>query len=207
MAGAASALAERGAALDAKTRLTLARSIETKAREMSELVSNVLDLMRLNSGQIVLRRDWQSLEDLVGAALHQREAQLAAHPVEVRVPNDLPAVHVDPALVVQVFGNLFDNAAKYTPPGTHIYVSATPDGEFVRVMVDDDGPGLPPGDPALLFEKFRRGASEGTVVGAGLGLAICRAIVLAHGGTITAQQRPMRGARFELTLPLTEPQG
>ncbi|HEY7671398.1 MAG TPA: sensor histidine kinase KdpD [Gammaproteobacteria bacterium] len=206
MAGAASTLAERGGALDAKTRLTLARSIETKAREMSELVSNVLDLMRLDSGQIVLRRDWQSLDDLVGAALHQHEAQLAAHPVEVRLPNDLPAVHVDPALVVQVFGNLFDNAAKYTPPGTRIYVSATPDGEFVRVMVDDDGPGLPPGDPALLFEKFRRGAPEGTVVGAGLGLAICRAIVLAHGGTITAQQRPTRGARFELTLPVTEPE-
>jgi two-component system sensor histidine kinase KdpD len=206
MAGAASALAERSEALDAKTRLTLARSIETKAREMSELVSNVLDLMRLDSGQIALRRDSQSLDDLVGAALHQHEEKLAAHPVEVRLPNDLPAVHVDPALVVQVFGNLFDNAAKYTPPGTHIYVSAGLDGEFVRVMVDDDGPGLPPGDPALLFDKFRRGAQEGTVVGVGLGLAICRAIIHAHGGTITAQPRSTRGARFELTLPITEPE-
>jgi two-component system sensor histidine kinase KdpD len=173
---------------------------------MSELVSNVLDLMRLDSGQIALRRDSQSLDDLVGAALHQHEEKLAAHPVEVRLPNDLPAVHVDPALVVQVFGNLFDNAAKYTPPGTHIYVSAGLDGEFVRVMVDDDGPGLPPGDPALLFDKFRRGAQEGTVVGVGLGLAICRAIIHAHGGTITAQPRSTRGARFELTLPITEPE-
>jgi two-component system sensor histidine kinase KdpD len=103
-----------------------------------------------------------------------------------------------------VFSNLLDNAVKYTPPGTHIYISASSDGPFVRVTVDDDGPGLPPGDPAQLFEKFRRGEREATVVGAGLGLAICRAIVQAHGGTIVARRRPERGTRFEFTLPVAE---
>jgi two-component system sensor histidine kinase KdpD len=206
IAGAGSALAERGATLDEATRTSLARSIETKAREMSELVSNVLDLTRLDSGQVVLQRSWETIDDLVGAALHQHEQRLAEYPVEVRLPSDLPPVYVDPTLAVQVFGNLFDNVAKYTPPGTHAYISATTDGAYVRVSVDDDGPGLPPGDPAQLFEKFRRGVPEGAIVGAGLGLAICRAIVLAHGGAIEARQRVPRGARFEFTLPAAEPE-
>jgi two-component system sensor histidine kinase KdpD len=205
MAGAGSTLATRGASLDEATRLALAHSIETKAREMSELVSNVLDLTRLDAGEVALRREPEHLDELVGAALHQYEGRLAEHPVEVRIPNDLPALFVDAPLVVQVFGNLFDNAAKYTPRGTHIQVSAANDGPFVRVTVDDDGPGLPPGDPSELFEKFRRGEREATVVGAGLGLAICRAIVRAHGGTIEARRRPERGTRFEFTLPIAEP--
>jgi two-component system sensor histidine kinase KdpD len=205
MAGAGSTLATRGASLDEATRVALAQSIETKAREMSELVSNVLDLTRLDAGEVALHRESEHLDELVGVALNQYEQRLAGHPVEVRIPNDLPAVFVDAPLVVQLFGNLFDNAAKYTPPGTHVYVSATSDEPFVRVTVDDDGPGLPPGDPAELFEKFRRGEREATVVGAGLGLTICRAIVRAHGGTIEARRRPERGTRFEFTLPIAEP--
>jgi two-component system sensor histidine kinase KdpD len=203
MAGAGSTLAERGASLDEATRVALARSIETKAREMSELVSNVLDLVRLESGQVALRRDWQTLDDLVGSALAACAERLAAHPVEVRLPAELPPVWVDATLIVQVLVNLFDNVAKYTPPGTHVWVSAVSgaDGEMVRVSVVDDGPGLPPGDPARLFEKFQRGDGEGAVVGVGLGLAICQAIVRAHGGEIEAQRREGGGARFAFTLP------
>jgi two-component system, OmpR family, sensor histidine kinase KdpD len=204
MAGAGSTLAERGATLDESTRISLARSIETKAREMSELVSNVLDLMRFESGQVVLRLDWQSLDDLVGTALRGLEERLAGHLVEVRLPADLPPVYVDAKLIVQVFANLFDNTAKYTPAGTHVFVSAVVDGRFVRVTVDDEGPGLPPGDPARLFDKFQRGHGEGTIVGVGLGLAICQAIVHAHGGEIEALRRAGSGARFEFTLPATE---
>jgi two-component system sensor histidine kinase KdpD len=111
---------------------------------------------------------------------------------------------VDAALVVQLFGNLLDNAAKYTPAGTRVSLSAAVDGDFVCVTVDDDGPGFPPGDPERLFDRFRRGDREATIVGAGLGLAICRAIVRAHGGTIVARRRPERGTRFELTLPVVE---
>ncbi len=203
--GASSTLAEHGATLDEPTRLRLARSVEAKAREMSDLVSNVLDLMRFESGKIDLRRDWQTLDDLVGTALHETAERLATHPVEVRLAHDLPPVHVDATLVVQVFANLLDNVAKYTPPGTRVLIVATPDGDFLRVRVDDEGPGLPPGDPARLFEKFQRGAEEGTVVGVGLGLAICRAIIRAHGGDIDARSRPGGGARFEFTLPATAP--
>ncbi|HVW69373.1 MAG TPA: sensor histidine kinase KdpD [Steroidobacteraceae bacterium] len=205
IAGAGSALAQHGSALDEGTRVALARSVETKAREMSELVSNVLDLMRFESGQIALRRDWQTLDDLVGAALSNLESKLTRHPVELRIPADLPPVHVDATLIVQVFSNLFDNISKYTPPGTRVHVSAMVDGAFVRVVVEDEGPGLPVGDPERLFDKFQRGSGEGTVVGVGLGLAICQAIVHAHGGEIEAQRREGGGARFELTLPAEEP--
>ena len=205
IAGAGSALAQHGTALDEATRVTLARSVEIKAREMSELVSNVLDLMRFESGHIVLRRDWQTLDDLVGAALGSLDAKLAQHPVDVRIPHDLPPVYVDATLIVQVFTNLFDNIAKYTPAKTPVTVSALIDGRFIRVRVEDEGPGLPVGEPARLFDKFQRGNEEGSVVGVGLGLAICQAIVRAHGGEIQAQRRETRGARFEFTLPMDEP--
>ncbi|HEV2284762.1 MAG TPA: DUF4118 domain-containing protein, partial [Steroidobacteraceae bacterium] len=207
MAGAGSALAQHGATLDAATRVELARSIETTAHEMSELVSNVLDLVRLESGQVALRRDWQTLDDLVGTALARYRQALAAHRVETRLPADLPPVWVDATLIVQLLGNLFDNVAKYTPPGTRLSVSAVPVGEFVQVAVEDDGPGLPAGDPARLFEKFQRGSGEGTVVGVGLGLAIAQAIVRAHGGEIEAQRRDGGGARFVFTLPCSEGPG
>jgi two-component system sensor histidine kinase KdpD len=205
MASAASALAARGAALDDAKRTELAHSIEAKARDMSELVSKVLDLMRFDSGEIALRRDWESLDDLVGAALENNETRLGKHRVEVAVPRDLPLVFVDATLVVQVLTNLLENASKYTPPGTRIDVTAHAEQGVVRVIVDDNGPGLPDGDPERLFDKFQRGIQEGTIVGAGLGLSISRAIVNAHGGTICAGPRPGGGARFEFTLPTTEP--
>jgi two-component system sensor histidine kinase KdpD len=205
IAGAGSALAEHGEVLDAATRRRLARSVEAKAREMSGLVSNVLDLVRFESGKVDLRRDWQTLDDLVGTALREMSERLAGHPVEVRLAQELPPVHVDANLIVQVFANLLDNVVKYTPPRTRVLIGATADGELLRVCVDDEGPGVPPGDPGRLFEKFQRGAEEGTVVGVGLGLAICRAIVRAHGGDIEARPRRGGGARFEFTLPTVAP--
>ena len=202
--GASSTLAEKGATLDEPTRESLARSIEMKAGQITELISNVLDLMRLESGQVALRRNWETLDDLIGAALHGLEERLAAWKVQVHLPADLPPVYVDAPLIVQVFSNLFDNAAKYTPPGTHIQVSAFVDDNAMRVTVDDNGPGLPGSNPARLFDKFQRGSEEGAVVGVGLGLAICRAVIEAHGGTIEAGRSASNGARFDFTLPITD---
>jgi len=201
IAGAGSTLAEHGSSLSETTRTDLARSIETKAREMATLVSNVLDLTRFESGKMELRLDWQTVDDMVGSALNSLEGALAGYPVDVQLPADLPAVRADAALIVQVLTNLLDNIVKYTPRGTPVRISAVVDGGFVRVTVDDAGPGLPLGDPSRLFEKFQRGNDEGNVVGVGLGLAICRAIVEAHGGEIEAGARPGGGARFEFTLP------
>jgi two-component system sensor histidine kinase KdpD len=205
IAGAASTLARHGVTLDPSDRQSLAESIEAQAQEMSGLISNVLDLMRLESGRIELRCDTHSVEDLVGAALHRLEPRLQDHPVAIDLPDDLPAVSVDAVLVSQVLSNLLDNAVKYTPTGTPIRIAAVADAPMVRVVVEDDGPGLPPGDSRLLFDKFQRGREESAVVGAGLGLAICRAIVSAHGGEILAVPGAHGGARFEFTLPVAEP--
>jgi two-component system sensor histidine kinase KdpD len=204
IAGASSMLAEHREGLDEAARHKLAQSIEAKAREMTDLVSNVLDLSRFESGQVVLRRDWQTLDDLLGTALSRTQERLGAHPVNAQLPADLPAVYVDASLIVQVFVNLLDNVAKYTPPGTPVIISAVVGNDVVRITCDDAGPGLPPGDSNRLFDKFHRGNEEGATIGAGLGLAICRAIVRAHGGDISAETRPEGGARFVFTLPLKD---
>jgi two-component system sensor histidine kinase KdpD len=205
--GASSALNDASLQLSDAARAQLARSIDGKAREMSELISNVLDLMRFEAGEVRLRRDWQTIDDLVGTALARCEGRLAAHTVTVNLPAELPAVFVDAPLVTQVLVNLLENAVKHTPAGTAITIAAQPAGALLRVLVEDTGPGLPPGDPELLFAKFQRGREESNVGGAGLGLAICRAIVNAHGGEISAAARPGGGARFALTLPIAEPGG
>ena len=202
--GAASTLVRHGATMDASAREAMAQSIEGQAHEMSNLISNVLDLMRLESGRIELLCDTHSVEDLVGTALNRLEPRLGDHPVEIDLPEDLPGVSVDPVLASQVLANLVDNAVKYTPAGTRIRISAVADAPMVRIVVEDEGPGLPAGDPRLLFDKFQRGREESAVVGAGLGLAICRAIVTAHGGDISAGSGARGGARFEFTLPAAE---
>jgi two-component system sensor histidine kinase KdpD len=203
--GASSALNDPELKLDPAARSQLARSIDAKAREMSELISNVLDLMRFETGEVHLRRDWETIDDLIGAALTRLDGQLGGRRVEVKLPPELPAVSVDAPLITQVLVNLFENAIKHTPPGTRISVSAALEEDALRVVVEDSGPGLPPGEPDLLFAKFQRGREESNAGGAGLGLAICRAIVNAHGGRISAAQRPGGGARFVFTLPTAEP--
>jgi two-component system sensor histidine kinase KdpD len=188
---------------DADSRARLARTVETTAQEISELISNVLDLMSFQFGEIHLNRDWYPVETLVEAALARLEGRMGERAVEVALPADLPAVNVDEGLATRVFVNLLENAAKHTPPGTRITISAGLEPEAVRVTVDDTGPGLPPGPPAQLFAKFERGRGDAEVGGAGLGLAICKAIIEAHGGHISAAQRPGGGARFSFTLPTT----
>jgi two-component system sensor histidine kinase KdpD len=205
IAGASSALNDPSLRLDSEARAQLARLIDAKAQEMSALISNVLDLMRFEAGEVHLRRDWQTIDDLLGLALGQLHDGLAQHVVRIDLPGALPAVHVDALLITQVFANLLENCVKHTPPGTQISISAGLEGHAVRVVVDDNGPGLPPGDPERLFKKFQRGRDESNTGGAGLGLAICRAIVNAHGGTIMASQRPGGGTRFAFTLPIAEP--
>ena len=201
---ASRALSDPESGADAVTRAGLARSIDAKAREMSELISNVLDLMSFEVGEVHLRRDSHSVEELAAAALARLEGRFGGRVVDVVLPADLPPVNVDAPLITRVLVNLLENSIKHTPPDTRITISAGIEGTAVRVVVDDTGPGLPP-DPERLFAKFQRGRDEVDVGGAGLGLAICRAIVNAHGGHISAAQRPGGGARFVFTLPTAAP--
>jgi two-component system sensor histidine kinase KdpD len=204
--GASTALNDPSLVLDAAARARLVASIAAKSREMSELISNVLDLMRFEAGEVKLRLDWQAVDDIVGTALGRLEQRLKDYPVDVQLPPDLPAIRLDAPLMTQVLANLLENVAKHTPPNTRIRISGEVLDGAVRLSVEDNGPGLPSGDPERLFAKFQRGRDEGSAGGAGLGLAISRAIVDTHGGTINAANLPDGGASFTVTLPIGEPE-
>ena len=182
----------------------IAQSLREAALRMNALVNNLLDMARLESGRIALNLQWQPLEEVVGSALRGLAA-LARHRVRVSLPADLPLLQFDAVLIERVLVNLLENAAKYTPAGSAVLVGAAASRQQVEVWVADEGPGLPPGREALIFEKFERGARESATPGVGLGLAICRAIVQAHGGEIRGETRPEGGARFVFTLPRGEP--
>jgi two-component system sensor histidine kinase KdpD len=175
------------------------------ALRMSSQVNNLLDMARLQSGHVPLQRQWLPLEEALGSALRALEGTLDARRLRVSLPADLPLLHVDAALFERVLCNLLENAVKYTPPGTPIDIVALVEGARIRVMIDDQGPGLPRHREEAIFQMFERGRKEGAIAGVGLGLAICRAIVEAHGGRIRGETRPGGGARFILDLPLEEP--
>jgi two-component system sensor histidine kinase KdpD len=204
ISGASSSLAEHGERMSAADRERLVRSIFDQSQQMAALATNVLEMTRLEAGTIALERDWHEPADLAGSVLRRLTDRLAGHRVEVALPADLPLVRVDATLIEQVFGNLLENAAKYTPPGTVIRLIAERHAGKLLFSVEDRGPGLPPGDPERLFAKFQRGTAEGAVGGVGLGLAICRAIVTLHGGRIWAERPAAGGAAFRFTLPLEE---
>jgi two-component system sensor histidine kinase KdpD len=204
IAGAGSIVAQNDFALDIYRRVTLGRLIEEKARDMSELLSNVLELVRLESGADVLNRDWHTLNDLIGMAISRHESRLTGWRVIIDVPEDLPMLSVDASLFVQLLGNLLENAAKYTPPDTCITVSAQPRGAAIRLVVEDNGPGWATDQPDRLFEKFSRGKSESSAGGIGLGLAICKAVVRLHDGQIRAAEAQGGGARVEIDVPAPE---
>lgn len=182
--------------------LEFAGAIREQALRTGAQVNNLLDMARLQAGKVTLKREWQPLEDAIGAALQARAGGLGGHGVRIDLPGELPVLELDAVLMERVFSNLLENAAKYTPPGSLIEISAQVVGSAVEVSVCDNGPGLPPGKEQAIFEKFTRGQEESNVVGVGLGLAIVRAIVAAHGGRVWAQNRATGGACFRFTLPI-----
>jgi two-component system sensor histidine kinase KdpD len=182
-----------------------ARAIADEARRMGALVSNLLEMARIESGEVKLRRQWHSVEEVVGGALKSAQAALVGHPVDVHVAHDLPLVEMDATLIERVLYNLLENAGKYTPPGTPIAITAEIAGADLAIRVIDRGPGVPGGQEESIFDKFTRGRSESATPGVGLGLAISRAIVVAHRGSISAKNNADGGACFTLTLPLGEP--
>jgi two-component system sensor histidine kinase KdpD len=204
LVGLADSLSLAGPALP-PAQADLAKTIREEALRTGTLVNNLLDMARLQAGGVKLRREWQPLEEVIGAALKSREPLLAGHQVSVSLPPDLPLLEFDAVLMERVFCNLIENAAKYTPAGSRIEISAQRSGDRVEITVADNGPGLPPGREDVMFEKFTRGREESAISGVGLGLAIVRAIVDAHGGAVRAENRPEGGAKFVFTLPVGEP--
>jgi two-component system sensor histidine kinase KdpD len=198
--GAASTLRSQGDKLPPETRQELLESIAEEAERLSRLVSNLLDMTRLESG-IELRRDFYPLEEIVGAALQRMERQLAGRQVKTQLPDSLPLAYVDDVLLGQVVLNLLENAVKYSSAETPIEVAAEAGDGAIKLEVRDRGPGFAQGEELRVFEKFYRGKPAGAR-GAGLGLAICRAIVEAHHGTIEAFNRAGGGAVLRARLPL-----
>jgi two-component system sensor histidine kinase KdpD len=201
--GAASALRDETPGADAGERRELLDTIAEEAGRLERLLANLLDMTRLESGGLEPKREWVPLEEIVGAALTRLEAQLAGREIHTEIPADLPLAFGDPLLLEQLVLNLLENAGKHTPPGTPIAIRAAVAEGRLELEVADRGPGLAPGDETRIFEKFQRGAKVGAG-GVGLGLAICRGIAAAHGGSIHAENRPGGGAVFRLVLPLLE---
>ncbi len=202
IAGAGSMVAQTDFALDVYRRVTLGQMIEDTARDMTQLLSNVLELMRLESSRDAIRRDWQSVDDLVGVAVKRNERALSGRKLELDLPADLPLIAVDANLIVQLLSNLLDNAGKYTPAGTSVTVAARHYPRTLQLSVEDHGPGLRGIAAEQLFEAFAGGRLHGRAGGVGLGLAICRVIARLHGGEIRARTTTSGGVRFEVTLPL-----
>jgi two-component system, OmpR family, sensor histidine kinase KdpD len=200
--GAASALTQANPEVAPEVRHELSVTIHEEAQRLNRLVRNLLDMTKITSGAMKVAKEWQPLEEVVGAVLDRTEELLEGRRVEVRLPNDLPLVPIDAVLIEQVFINLLENAAKYTPKGTPLEISAQKEDDVVVVSVSDHGPGIPKEYLEDIFVKFYRLPREGEGGGAGLGLAICRGIVETHGGKIWAENREGGGAVFRFTLPL-----
>ncbi len=199
--GAATAVRDED--LPPGTRAELVESIVGEASRLERLVGNLLDMTRLESGGILLKSDWVPLDEIASSALTRLEDRLERRAVTVDISEDVPLVFVDPVLFEQLFVNLLENADKYTPPDTPIAVRARAEGQLVTIEIIDHGPGIPLGAETKIFDKFYRGPHVGAS-GAGLGLPICKAIALAHGGIISAESRAPGGAVFRIVMPKTE---
>lgn len=215
--GSASTLRNTGIALDETTRRELIDSIHKEAARLNRLVNNLLDMTRLESGpqhnRVIAQKDWGAVEEVIGSALARLSEQIGQREVQTHVPPDLPPVPYDAVLIEQVLINLIENALKYSPAESPISVSAwkvkrgviegLAQHDHIILEVADHGVGIKPGDETRIFEKFYRSdIAQQVASGAGLGLAICRAIVLAHGGQISVKNRSGGGAAFQFALPI-----
>lgn len=181
-----------------------ASAIRDQALRLNDMVAKLLDMARLQAGKLSLHKEWQPLEEVVGASLTLLEPALAGHPVTVKGLDELPLVEVDAVLLERVLCNLLENAAKYSPPDTPIQLSARAAETIVEVRVSNAGAGFPESGLERVFELFERGEPSG-VPGVGVGLAICRTIVEAHGGSIRAFNPDGGGACVAFTLPVGSP--
>lgn len=173
----------------------LVTAIADESSRLERQVRDLLDMARLESGSLELRLGWESLEELIGSALNRTDALLQGRKVDVRLPDTLPLVRVDAALLEQVLVNLLENTIRHTPPATTVMISAQRSGGQLEICYENDGPEFAAGEEELIFTKFRSGS------GSGLGLAICRAIIEAHGGKMTAENRQKSGVRFIIRIP------
>lgn len=209
--GAASSLQEQDAKLDSTRRRALATRIVEEAARLARLTDNTLQLARLDTPGVELCCEWESAEELAGAALRRARARAPGRLVRARIEPGLPLLWCDAMLMSQLLENLVDNALKYSAPQAPVEIVVRREGSQINLAVRDRGPGVEPAWRARVFDVFLRG--DGSVgggapgagrSGAGVGLAVCRAIAVAHGGGLRLRPRAHGGSSFECTIPLRE---
>jgi len=202
--GVLSSLQEEGIGLDDTARRNLIQVAREEAERLNHLITNLLDVTRIEAGAMRVSRQPSDVEDMIGAALQQLGSRSDNRPIKTNIPAELPFVSVDFGLIVQVLVNILDNALKYSPPSSPVEISGRQAAQLVEIEVADRGVGIPPEDLLRVFDKFYRVQRPDNVAGTGLGLAICKGVVEAHGGCITAEDRPGGGTIIKLTLPVAE---
>lgn len=201
--GAASALLDPGTELAPPQRVDLLQAVLDESAHLTHLLNNLLDMTRLESGAVRAHKDWQPLEEVVGAALARFESGRGPVPVEIDLPPGLPLVPLDPVLITQVLVNLLENAARHSrcSPGLLRLEARAEEGRVI-LGLEDNGAGIPEAYRDKVFEKFFQMPGGPAVGGAGLGLAVAKAMILAHGGEIWIESGTSGGARFCISLPL-----
>lgn len=198
----------RAIVLDDESRRDMLEVIDEESDRLNRFVEGLIELARIEAGEMQLRRGWGTVDEIVATTLARAEKLTSRHRVTVEVEDDMPVVRVDPRAVGEVVYTLVDNAAKYSPPGTAIRISARRgEGEMIEVAVEDEGPGVPADLRVRVFDKFFRATNQGVAghqpSGTGMGLAIARGIVEAHDGHIWIEDSAgAAGARFVFTLPI-----
>jgi len=202
--GVLSSLQAEGMNLDDEAKTKLVKVAWEEAERLNHLITNLLDVSRVEAGAIRILKQSSDVQDLVGTALEQLGDRTNSRPIEVDIPTELPFVLVDFGLIVQTLVNVIDNALKYSPAGSPIEIKARSVEKEIQIAVADRGFGIPPQDLLQVFDKFYRIEHPGSVTGTGLGLSICKGIVEAHGGRITAENREGGGTIIRLILPAAE---
>ncbi len=191
---------------DTVTQREFLTAIDEETDRLARLVSNLLDLTRIQGGALKPEKEWNEIGEVIGSVTDRLGPLLQMHPLVVTIAPDVPPVACDFVEIAQVLTNLIENAAKYSDAGTQIVVTAARDGQDVRVQVRDHGFGIPADDLPRVFDTFYRVRREGRarrISGTGIGLAICKGFIEAHGGTIGAISVVGQGSTFTFTLPLT----
>ena len=198
----ATSLLQPGVTWSSSDQRELLEGIDLEVDRLNRIVANLLDLSRIQSGALHPELSWNDPAEVIYTAVERVGSQLNDHVITINVADDLPLARLDFVEIEQVLVNLLENAARYAPAGTRITVTARRTGDTVEVSVMDEGPGVPRGDEQRIFETFYRVASPGNPPGSGVGLAVCRGLVEAHGGRIRAEPAPGGGLIVRFTLPL-----
>ncbi|HEV2837204.1 MAG TPA: ATP-binding protein, partial [Pyrinomonadaceae bacterium] len=195
-------------ALDKESRLEMLQVIDEESDRLNRFISGLIDLARIDAGELQLRRQWGAIDEIISTALVRAQPLTQRHNVEVKIDEDLPAIRIDERAVSEVVYTLVDNAAKYSPPGTKIKITAGLFDGLIRMAVEDQGEGVPVGLRERVFDKFFRATRDGDVrtrrpSGTGMGLAIAKGIVEAHDGRIWIESAmDGYGTRVVFTLPI-----